>query len=129
MNDIYKRHYRIQGISVRPSKDTKRGSAQKSRKHLVITESRSWSIRICDNFGNEIGKILFPIIKQNDSSNLILHRRTEMKESAKIDLEISKEQIQSLARVLLPCLQEYLSSEQGQKDFAEWTQKEKTDRT
>ena len=52
-----------------------------------------------------------------------------MKESAKIDLEISKAQIQSLARVLLPCLQEYLSSEQGQKDFAEWKQKEKTDRT
>jgi hypothetical protein len=38
-----------------------------------------------------------------------------MKESAKIDLEISKEQIQSLARVLLPCLQEYLSSEQGKR--------------
>lgn len=68
-------------------------------------------------------------MKQNGGSNLILHRKTKMKESAKIDLEISKEQIQSLARVLLPCLQEYLSSEQGQKDFAEWTQKEKTDRT
>jgi len=52
-----------------------------------------------------------------------------MKKYAKIDLEISKEQIQSLARVLLPCLQEYLSSEQGQKEFAEWTQKEKTDHT
>ena len=52
-----------------------------------------------------------------------------MKESAKIDIEISKELIQSLARVLLPCLLEYLSSEQGHKDFAEWTQKEKTDRT
>ena len=52
-----------------------------------------------------------------------------MKKSAKIDFEISKAQIQSLARFLLPCLQEYLSSEQGQKDFAEWKQKEKTDRT
>ena len=129
MNDIYKRHYRIRDIKESLFMDMKRDSVPKSPKPLVITESRSWSIRICDNFGNEIGKLLFSIMKQNDSSNLILHRRTEMKESAKIDFEISKEQIQSLARVLLPCLQEYLSSEQGQKDFAEWTQKEKTDRT
>ena len=42
-----------------------------------------------------------------------------MNHSAKIVFEISKEQIQSLARVLLPCLLEYLTSEQKEKDLAE----------
>jgi len=36
--------------------------------------------------------------------------------------DISDSQLKSLARVLLPIMQEYLSSEQGQKDFAEWQQ-------
>ena len=34
--------------------------------------------------------------------------------------DIPEYQLESLARVLLPILQEYLSSEQGQKDYAEW---------
>ncbi len=36
--------------------------------------------------------------------------------------DIPDNQLKSLARVLLPIMQEYLSSEQGQKDFAEWQQ-------
>ena len=36
--------------------------------------------------------------------------------------DIFDNQLKSLARVLLPIMREYLSSEQGQKDFAEWQQ-------
>ena len=36
--------------------------------------------------------------------------------------DIPDSQLKSLARVLLPIMQEYLASEQGQKDFAEWQQ-------
>ena len=36
------------------------------------------------------------------------------------DFDFPEYQLESLARVLLPILQEYLSSEQGQKDYAEW---------
>jgi len=38
------------------------------------------------------------------------------------DVDIPEYQLESLARVLLPIMQEYLSSEQGQKDYAEWQQ-------
>lgn len=34
--------------------------------------------------------------------------------------EISDADLLSLARTLLPSLREYLSSEEGQKDYAEW---------
>ena len=37
------------------------------------------------------------------------------------DFDIPDYQIESLARVLLPQIREYLLSEQGQKDYAEWT--------
>ena len=36
--------------------------------------------------------------------------------------DISDSQLKALARELLPIMQEYLSSEQGQKDYAEWQQ-------
>lgn len=36
--------------------------------------------------------------------------------------DIPEYQLESLARVLLPIMREYLSSEQGQKDYAEWQQ-------
>ena len=36
------------------------------------------------------------------------------------DLDIPEYQIESLARVLLPIMQEYLASEEGQKDYEEW---------
>lgn len=36
------------------------------------------------------------------------------------DLGISLNRMESLARILLPILQEYLASEEGQKDFEEW---------
>lgn len=36
--------------------------------------------------------------------------------------DIPEYQLESLARVLLPIMQEYLSSEQGQNDYAEWQQ-------
>ena len=41
------------------------------------------------------------------------------KQPPKTDFDIPEYQIESLARVLLPIMQEYLSSEQGQKDYAE----------
>ncbi len=41
------------------------------------------------------------------------------KQLPKTDFDIPEYQLESLARVLLPILQEYLSSEQGQKDYAE----------
>ena len=37
------------------------------------------------------------------------------------DFDIPDYQIESLARVLLPQVREYLLSEQGQKDYAEWS--------
>ena len=37
-------------------------------------------------------------------------------------INIPDYQMESLAKVLLPIMQDYLSSEQGQKDFAEWKQ-------
>ena len=46
-----------------------------------------------------------------------------MPRKRKNNTEIPEEQLESLARVLLPIMQEYLSSEQGQKDYAEWTAK------
>ena len=45
------------------------------------------------------------------------------KQAPKTDFDIPEYQMESLARVLLPFMQEYLSSEQGQKDYAEWTAK------
>ncbi len=44
------------------------------------------------------------------------------KQQPKTDFDIPEYQLESLARVLLPIMREYLSSEQGQKDFAEWQQ-------
>ncbi len=44
------------------------------------------------------------------------------KQPPKTDFYIPEYQIESLARVLLPIMQEYLTSEQGQKDYAEWQQ-------
>ena len=43
------------------------------------------------------------------------------KQTPKTDFDIPEYQLESLARVLLPIMQKYLSSEQGQKDYAEWT--------
>ena len=38
------------------------------------------------------------------------------------NFDIPEYQLESLTKVLLPIMREYLSSEQGQKDFAEWQQ-------
>jgi len=42
------------------------------------------------------------------------------KQQPQTNFDIPEYQLESLARVLLPIMQEYLSSEQGQKDYAEW---------
>ena len=47
-----------------------------------------------------------------------------MPRKRKNNTKIPEEQLESLARVFLPIMQEYLSSEQGQKDFDEWTAKQ-----
>ncbi len=39
---------------------------------------------------------------------------------AQNDLGISLNQMESLARILLPILREYLASDQGKKDWEEW---------
>ena len=44
------------------------------------------------------------------------------KQQANTKCDISDSQLKSLARALLPIMREYLLSEQGQKDFAEWQQ-------
>ena len=44
------------------------------------------------------------------------------KQQIQTDFDIPDYQIESLARVLLPQIREYLLSEQGQKDYAEWTE-------
>ena len=43
------------------------------------------------------------------------------KQQIQTDFDIPDYQIESLARVLLPQIREYLLSKQGQKDYAEWT--------
>lgn len=50
------------------------------------------------------------------------------KQTSKTDFDIPEYQMESLARVLLPIIQEYLSSGQGQKDYAEWTEKRQLNR-
>ena len=44
------------------------------------------------------------------------------KQQSNTPSDVFDNQLKSLARVLLPIMQEYLSSEQGQKDYAEWQQ-------
>ena len=44
------------------------------------------------------------------------------KKTHQSDFDIPDYQLESLARVLLPIMQEYLSSEQGRKDYDEWQQ-------
>lgn len=46
----------------------------------------------------------------------------ESKQQSNTKCDIPDSQLKTLARVLLPIMREYLSSEQGQKDFAEWQQ-------
>ena len=36
------------------------------------------------------------------------------------DLGIPEYEMESLARILLPVIQEYLASEEGKRDYAEW---------
>lgn len=38
------------------------------------------------------------------------------------DFNLSERQVTSLARVLLPAIREYLLSEQGKKEYVEWTE-------
>ena len=47
---------------------------------------------------------------------------SKRKQQPNTKCDIPDSQLKSLARVLLPIMQEYLSSEQGQKEFAEWQQ-------
>ena len=39
------------------------------------------------------------------------------------EANISDEKLKSLARTLLPLIRAYLSSDEGRKDYAEWTAK------
>ncbi len=41
------------------------------------------------------------------------------------DLGIPEYEMESLARILLPIMQEYLASEQGKRDYAEWQARNK----
>lgn len=45
---------------------------------------------------------------------------SEKNKQLKTKDEISDADLLSLARTLLPSLRKYLSSEEGQKDYAEW---------
>ena len=41
------------------------------------------------------------------------------------DLGIPEYEMESLARILLPIMQEYLASEEGKRDYAEWQTRKK----
>ena len=41
------------------------------------------------------------------------------------DLDIPEYEMESLARILLPIMQEYLASEEGKRDYAEWKARKK----
>ena len=41
------------------------------------------------------------------------------------DLGIPEYEMESLARILLPIMQEYLASEEGKRDYAEWKTRKK----
>ncbi len=41
------------------------------------------------------------------------------------DLGIPEYEMESLARILLPIMQEYLASEEGKRDYAEWKARKK----
>ena len=41
------------------------------------------------------------------------------------DLGIPEYEMESLARILLPVIQEYLASEEGKRDYAEWKARKK----
>jgi len=41
------------------------------------------------------------------------------------DLGIPEYEMESLARILLPVMQEYLASEEGKRDYAEWKARKK----
>ena len=41
------------------------------------------------------------------------------------DLGIPEYEMESLARLLLPFMQEYLASEEGKRDYAEWKARKK----
>ena len=41
------------------------------------------------------------------------------------DLGIPEYEMESLARMLLPVIQEYLASEEGKRDYAEWKARKK----
>lgn len=42
------------------------------------------------------------------------------------DLGIPENQMESLARILLPILREYLESDEGRKDYEKWKSQKKT---
>ena len=41
-----------------------------------------------------------------------------------IGMEIPQQEIESLARLLLPKIREFFDSEEGQREFAEWKQRQ-----
>ncbi|NLK37362.1 MAG: hypothetical protein GX299_04700 [Epulopiscium sp.] len=41
-----------------------------------------------------------------------------------IGMEIPQQEIDSLARLLLPKIREFFDSEEGQREFAEWKQRQ-----
>ena len=47
------------------------------------------------------------------------------KKSPRNDLGIPEYEMESLARILLPVMQEYLASEEGKRDYAEWKARKK----
>lgn len=52
----------------------------------------------------------------------------QTKKISRNDLGIPENQMESLARILLPILREYLESDEGRKDYEEWTMQKKISR-
>ena len=72
---------------------------------------------MCFNPDNIIIKVQF--FEFNIELRRQFYRLTK-KRKQPYDLDIPEYQLESLARVLLPIMQEYLASEEGQKDYEEW---------
>ncbi|MDR1629427.1 MAG: hypothetical protein LBS36_04335 [Oscillospiraceae bacterium] len=51
-----------------------------------------------------------------------------MKSADKTPFNPPKHEIEAFARVILPAIREYFESEEGQKEFAEWKQKQEFER-
>jgi uncharacterized protein involved in tolerance to divalent cations len=54
--------------------------------------------------------------------------RKEPKDEERQEIELPKEIIESFARFLVPEIKKYYESEQGQREYAEWIEKQQNEK-